>query len=108
MSRRLDERDALRDGRFEFRREFSKPARSLAESFPRPNTRSTPFFPSRTFDAKKGSLVTSLATYAHSTTPRSPDIARRHADANCAAAAAIDSVAEPAPSFASTTSVPPF
>ena len=51
-------------------------SREAQHAFSRPNRSSTPFFPSRTFDAKKGSLVTSLATYAAPTTPRSPAIAR--------------------------------
>ncbi len=61
---------------------------------------STPLRPRRTGEAKKGSSVRWLSTYAHSTTSGSPSSARRHEAANSAAAYAIDSVAEPLPACA--------
>jgi hypothetical protein len=54
----------------------------------------------QTGEAKKGSSVRWLSTYAHSTTSGSPSSARRHEAANSAAAYAIDSVAEPLPACA--------
>mmetsp|Transcript_9092 Transcript_9092/g.18826 ORF Transcript_9092/g.18826 Transcript_9092/m.18826 type:complete len:258 (+) Transcript_9092:820-1593(+) len=87
---------------------LAKPSRSNTLRGPRGRKASTPSRPSRTRLEKNGRLVTEDATYAHTTTSGAPPIARRHSSPNCAAAAAMDSVALPAPAFASTTSVPPF
>ena len=76
---------------------------------PHPNTFSSPFSPNSHLEAKNAnSGITSEATYAHSTIPFSPLIALKHELAIFSAANAMLNVAEPAPAFASTTSVPAF
>jgi len=57
-----------------------------------------------TWLAKNGKEVKVLATNAHTTWELSPLRALRHASKKRAAAHAMDSVALPAPAFASTTS----
>lgn len=70
-------------------------------------TSAAPFFPSLTLLLKKGSDGSTFdATKAHSTTSCSPASPRRTLSLKRAAAYAIERVAEPAPAFASTTSVP--
>ena len=68
---------------------------------------STPSRPSVTLEAKNAASVILDSTYVHSTMLASPFLARKHASANKAPAYAIESVAEPLPALAATTSVPP-
>eukprot|EP00037_Helgoeca_nana_P001522 m.27515 g.27515 ORF g.27515 m.27515 type:complete len:382 (+) comp11930_c0_seq1:236-1381(+) len=78
-------------------------------SSPRPRFFSIPLTPSSIGVANHWqSATTSDSTYAHSTMPFSPFIARMSDEANWAPALAIERVAEPAPALAWTTSVPPF
>mmetsp|Transcript_45416 Transcript_45416/g.90921 ORF Transcript_45416/g.90921 Transcript_45416/m.90921 type:complete len:222 (-) Transcript_45416:279-944(-) len=68
---------------------------------------STPSLPSVTGDEKNLASVTVDSTNVHSLTPFSPSSARITQSANSAPAYAIDSVAEPPPALAFTTSSPP-
>lgn len=64
------------------------------------------FTPIRTGVLKNGESVTDDSTNEHSTTFGSPRTALHIEFVNLAPAYAIDSVAEPAPALACTTSVP--
>ncbi|EPY32646.1 malate dehydrogenase [Strigomonas culicis] len=87
---------------------FSRRSSSKALSFGTGSVFATPSLPSSTRELKYSHLgFTSLLTKVYTATPCSPLRARMAASANSAAAYAMESVAEPAPSFALTTSSPP-
>ncbi|WVZ04500.1 hypothetical protein V8G54_025306 [Vigna mungo] len=65
---------------------LSRPCFSKSERGPNPRTSSTPFFPSLTFEAKKGSSVTVDCTNEHSTTSGTPLRPLRQASAKRAPA----------------------
>mmetsp|Transcript_43590 Transcript_43590/g.103590 ORF Transcript_43590/g.103590 Transcript_43590/m.103590 type:complete len:239 (+) Transcript_43590:340-1056(+) len=80
---------------------------SYALTVPYPCTVSTPSLPRVTGDEKNFASVTVDSTNEHSVTPFSPLRARRTEPAISAPAYAIESVADPPPAFAFTTSSPP-
>mmetsp|Transcript_16189 Transcript_16189/g.29160 ORF Transcript_16189/g.29160 Transcript_16189/m.29160 type:complete len:296 (-) Transcript_16189:433-1320(-) len=95
---------------------FSSAAVSEALRVPNGNALTTPFLESTSglekyawpAAAKRAPSAHPAAvdTKAHSMTSVAPPMARRHESANRAAAKAMESVADPAPALASTTSVP--
>merc|ERR1712159_222830 len=80
---------------------------SYSEIVPKPWISSAPFVPRVTGEEKNGVDAMEDSTNAHSVMPFSPLRPRRTDTAKRAPAYAIESVAEPRPSFAFTTSSPP-